>query len=194
MSDRVRERFRAGELNELWGFIQVVKENGKDPDRYSEYFDHLEEVLLNYSQIKPWPFAEGNELEEIDVNFFKEEHSDFFFYFGCGMTMASLLDIKPPEVDIESRIIEICKEKYKEYRKRKNEMLRRKKLLLIDFLKAHIGENPTRNTIHEVTDLSIDSIRETIDMYCEKGILKFGKNRVILEFDADAAEKLASEK
>lgn len=182
----VRERYAKGDLNALWGAIEVA---GKHLPSEHDNIEHLKGMFIRYGLVKPWPLIQGEEPEYYEVKFFAREYADFNYLLGLGVTLREVSqagDDAKDAFDLESAILSSCLERAERHEAEK----KARTGLLIDFLASHVGENPTRNQMRDASGSDLVAIRETIETLKENQILDIDKKRFIVSFDADAARAL----
>lgn len=105
----VKQNFPKGTLNSYWYYIELCR--WLFPDEDGTQIDKLQEALIRYSLISPWPLPDGADPELFIVRFFANEHEDFYYYLGLGQGLELGLHLdkqNDAEFDLEGAIAANC--------------------------------------------------------------------------------------
>lgn len=170
------------------------------PDEDGTQIDKLQEALIRYSLISPWPLPDGDDPELFIVRFFANEHEDFYYYLGLGQGLELGLHLdkqNDAEFDLEGAIAANCLKRApkKDIPALSKDELHKKTLAersdVIDYLEA-MGDVDKRSIIQETgaSAALIDSVLKTLK---ENELLRVNKRNQVVKFDGAAARKLLLE-
>lgn len=194
----VKQNFPKGTLNSYWYYIELCRL--LFPDEDGTQIDKLQEALIRYSLISPWPLPDGDDPELFIVRFFANEHEDFYYYLGLGQGLELGLHLdkqNDAEFDLEGAIAANCLKRApkKDIPALSKDELHKKTLAersdVIDYLEA-MGDVDKRSIIQETgaSAALIDSVLKTLK---ENELLRVNKRGQVVKFDGAAARKLLLE-
>lgn len=105
------ERFPKGKLNMCWHYVELCKHAHPE---LTGPIDRLQDMLIRYTLVKPWPLPPDAEAEYFQVRFLTKEQNDFFFYYGLGYGIESRMreaELPKKHFDLETAIID-CRTQY----------------------------------------------------------------------------------
>ena len=188
----VKQNFPKGTLNSYWYYIELCR--WLFPDEDGTQIDKLQEALIRYSLISPWPLPDGADPELFIVRFFANEHEDFYYYLGLGQGLELGLHLdkqNDAEFDLEGAIAANCLKRApkKDIPALSKDELHKKTLAersdVIDYLEA-MGDVDKRSIIQETgaSAALIDSVLRTLK---ENELLRVNKRNQVVKFDGAAA-------
>lgn len=191
----VKQNFPKGTLNSYWYYIGLCRL--LYPDEDGTRIDKLQEALIRYSLISPWPLPDDADPETFIVKFFAKEHEDFYYYLGLGQGLELGLHLdrqEDAEFDLEGAITGNCLKRApkKDIPVLGGDELHRKTLAarsdVIDYLEA-MGDVDKTSIIQE-TGASVALIDSVLRTLKENGLLKVNRRNQVVNFNGAAARKL----